>query len=164
MDAAAIHQRLKARFEAGVGDCDLHAKDPCIFIEPSAIREVCGFLRDEPELRFDSLSNQTGVDYKAKGKIQVVYHLYSYPRRHSIVLKVDVPRDNPVLSSVEGIWKTANWLEREIYDLVGVSFEGHSDLRRLLMPEDWIGHPLRKDFVEPEEYHGINTRRESLLR
>ena len=164
MDAAAIHQRLKARFEAGVGDCDLKAKDPCIFIEPAAILEVCRFLHDEPDLSFDSLSNQSGVDYKAKGVIEVVYHLYSYQHRHWIVLKVDAPRDNPVMPTVESVWKAANWLEREIYDLLGVTFEGHSDLRRLLMPEDWIGYPLRKDFVEPESYHGISTRRESLLR
>lgn len=164
MDAAAIHQRLKARFEASVGDCDLQAKDPCIAVQGAAIADVSRFLHDEPDLRFDALSNQTGVDYKAKNVIQIVYHLYSYPHRHAIVLKVDLPRDNPVVSTVEGVWKAANWLEREIYDLVGVTFEGHSDLRRLLMPEDWIGHPLRKDFVEPEEYHGISTRRESLLR
>jgi NADH-quinone oxidoreductase subunit C len=164
MDAAAIHQRLKARFEANVGDCDLQAKDPFIRLEPAAILAVCQFLRDEPDLQFDALSNETGVDYKAKGVIEVVYHLYSYPHRHAIVLKVDAPRDNPVVPSVETVWKAANWLEREIYDLLGVTFEGHSDLRRLLMPEDWIGYPLRKDFVEPEEYHGISTRRESLLR
>ena len=164
MDAAAIHQRLKARFEANVGDCDLQAKDPFIRVEPAAILEVCRFLRDEPDLQFDVLSNETGVDYKAKGIIEVVYHLYSYPHRHALVLKVDAPRDNPVVPSVETVWKAANWLEREIYDLLGVTFEGHSDLRRLLMPEDWIGYPLRKDFVEPEEYHGISTRRESLLR
>jgi len=164
MDAAAIHQRLKARLEANVGDCDLQAKDPFIRVEPAAILEVCRFLRDEPDLQFDVLSNETGVDYKAKGIIEVVYHLYSYPHRHALVLKVDAPRDNPVVPSVETVWKAANWLEREIYDLLGVTFEGHSDLRRLLMPEDWIGYPLRKDFVEPEEYHGISTRRESLLR
>ncbi len=164
MDAAAIHQRLKARFEANVGDCDLQAKDPFIRIEPAAIVEVSQFLRDEADLQFDALSNETGVDYKAKDVIEVVYHLYSYPHRHSIVLKVDAPRDNPVVPTVENVWKAANWLEREIYDLLGVTFEGHSDLRRLLMPEDWIGYPLRKDFVEPEEYHGISTRRESLLR
>jgi len=164
MDAAAIHQRLKARFEAGVGDCDLQAKDPFIRVDPAAIVDVCRFLRDESDLQFDSLSNETGVDYKAKGVIEVVYHLYSYPHRHAIVLKVDAPRDTPVVPTVETVWKAANWLEREIYDLLGVTFEGHSDLRRLLMPEDWIGHPLRKDFVEPEEYHGISTRRESLLR
>lgn len=164
MDAAAIHQRLKARFEANVGDCDLQAKDPFIRIAPAAIVDVCQFLRDEIDLQFDALSNETGVDYKAKGVIEVVYHLYSYPHRHSIVLKVDAPRDHPVVPTVEGVWKAANWLEREIFDLLGVTFEGHSDLRRLLMPEDWIGYPLRKDFVEPEEYHGISTRRESLLR
>ena len=164
MDAAAIHQRLKARFEAKVGVCDLQAKDPWISVEPAAVVEVCRFLHDDAELRFDCLSNQSAVDFKAKEIIQVVYHLYSYPHRHQIVLKVDLPRDNPVVATVEGIWKAANWLEREIYDLMGVTFDGHSDLRRLLMPEDWIGHPARKDFVEPEEYHGISTRRESLLR
>ncbi len=164
MDAAAIHERLKARFEARVGDCDLKAKDPFTLIQPAAIAEVCRFLHDDPDLRFDCLSNQSGVDYKAKGVIEVVYHLYSYPHRHRIVLKVDAPRDNPVVPTVEGVWKAANWLEREIFDLLGVVFDGHPDLRRILMPEDWIGYPLRKDFVEPEEYHGISTRRESLLR
>jgi NADH-quinone oxidoreductase subunit C len=164
MDAAAIHQRLKARFEAAVGDCHAEAKDPWVPIEPMAIAEVCRYLHDDPDLAFDALSNQSGVDYKAKDVIEVVYHLFSYRHRHAIVLKVDVPRDNPVMPTVEGVWKAANWLEREIFDLLGVTFTGHPDLRRLLMPEDWIGHPLRKDFVEPEEYHGINTRRESLLR
>jgi NADH-quinone oxidoreductase subunit C len=164
MDAAGIHQRLKARFEAGVGDCDLQSKDPSIAVTPAAIVEVCRFLRDEPDLRFDCLSNESGVDYKAKGVIEVVYHLFSYPHRHHIALKVDTPRDAAQVPSVEQVWKAANWLEREIYDLLGVVFGGHSDLRRLLMPEDWVGHPLRKDFVEPEEYHGISTRRESLLR
>jgi NADH-quinone oxidoreductase subunit C len=164
MDAATIHQRLKARFEAAVGDCNLQAKDPWITIQPAPVVEICRFLRDEPDLAFDCLSNQSGVDYNAKGQIQIVYHLYSYRHRHWIVLKVDLPRDNPVMPTVESVWKAANWHEREIYDLLGVTFEGHPDLRRLLMPEDWIGHPLRKDFVEPEEYHGISTRRETLLR
>jgi len=164
MDAAAIHQRLKARFEDHVGDCDTAAKDPSIMVSPAAIVPVCQFLKDEPDLAFDALSNESGVDYKAKNVIEVVYHLYSYGQRHSIVLKVDAPRDNPVVPTVEHVWKAANWLEREIYDLLGVTFEGHTDLRRLLLPEDWVGHPLRKDYVEPEEYHGISTRRESLLK
>lgn len=164
MDAAAIHQRLKARFEAVVGDCHLQVADPTIHVQPAAIADVCRFLRDDPDLRFDCLTNQSGVDFKARDAIAVVYHLYSYTHRHGIVLQVETPRDNPVVPTVENVWMTANWLEREIYDLLGVTFDGHSDLRRLLMPEDWIGHPLRKDFVEPEEYHGISTRRESLLR
>ncbi|MFN8624956.1 MAG: NADH-quinone oxidoreductase subunit C [Candidatus Binatia bacterium] len=164
MEATGIHERLKARFEAGVGDCTATAKDPYIAIGAAVLPAVCRYLHDDPDLRFDCLSNQTGIDYKAKERIQIVYHLYSYAHRHRIVLKVDVPRDTPALPTVEGVWKAANWLEREIFDLLGVTFDGHSDLRRLLMPEDWIGHPLRKDFVEPEEYHGINTSRESLLR
>src|SRR5216684_4062453 len=105
MDAAAIYQRLKARFEAGVGDCDLQAKDPVIFVQPGAIVEVSKFLHDEPDLAFDCLSNQSGVDYKAKGVIEVVFHLYSYTHRHSVVLKVDAPRDNPVVPTVESVWK-----------------------------------------------------------
>src|SRR6185295_656094 len=120
MEAAAIHQRLTARFEAGVGACTLQGKDPSIAIEPAALVEVCRFLHDEPDLHFDSLSNQSGVDYKAKDVIQVVYHLYSYLHRHWIVLKVDTPRDQPVVPSVETVWKAANWHEREIFDLLGV--------------------------------------------
>ena len=164
MDAAAIHQRLAERFGSSLLECNLQAKDPYIVVEPSAIRDVCACLRDEPDLAFDALSNQSGVDYKAKDAIQVVYHLFSYTHRHWIVLKVDAPRDNPVVPSVQSVWKAANWHEREIFDLLGVTFTDHPDLRRILMPEDWVGHPLRKDFVEPLEYHGISTRRESLLR
>lgn len=164
MDAAAIHARLQARFGTAIGDCQTAAKDPSITVAPEAIVDVCRLLRDDPDLQFDCLSNQSGVDYPARSAIQVVYHLYSYARRHTIVLKVDVPRQAPALPSAIEVWPAANWLEREIYDLLGVTFTGHPDLRRLLMPEDWVGHPLRKDFVEPESYHGISTRRESLLR
>jgi NADH-quinone oxidoreductase subunit C len=77
------------------------------------------------------------------------------------VLKIKLPREEPRVATVENIWKSANWMEREIFDLLGVNFEGHSDMRRILMPEDWPGYPLRKDFVEPQEYHGISTVRES---
>ncbi len=164
MDATSIHERLKARFGEQISACDLEARDPWIAVEASAIAEVSRFLHDEADLAFDSLSNQTGVDMKAENLLLVVYHLFSYTHRHRLVLKVSVARDVALVPTVEWVWKAANWLEREIYDLVGIEFTGHSDLRRLLMPEDWVGHPLRKDFVEPEEYHGISTRRESLLR
>lgn len=164
MDAKSIHERLKARFGEQIPACGLEAMDPWVAVAPEAIVEVSRFLHDEPDLFFDSLSNLSGVDLKNDNLLQVVYHLYSYKHRHRLVLKVSVARDTAVMPSVEWVWKAANWLEREAYDLVGIEFTGHSDLRRLLMPEDWIGHPLRKDFVEPEEYHGISTRRESLLR
>lgn len=164
MEAAKIYERLKAKFGESVGDADLEAKDPWILVPPQAIRDVCRYLCDDPDLRFDSLSNESGVDYKNEGYVEVVYHLYSYTFRHLAVLKVRTPRDEAVIPSVESVWKAAIWLEREIFDLLGVTFTEHPDLRRLLMPEDWVGYPLRKDFVEPDEYHGISTRRESLLR
>jgi len=164
MGARELYERLVARFGARIAGCNLEAKDPWVVVEADAIPEVAAYLRDDPELAFDVLSNLTGVDWKAESRLEVVYHLYSYRHRHSLVLKVSVPREAPRVPTVAGVWKAANWLEREAYDLLGIEFAGHPDLRRLLMPEDWVGHPLRKDFVEPDEYHGISTRRESLLR
>lgn len=165
MTAGEIYQKVKECFtEEQVSDLNDKALDPYFLIKPEAIRDICRYLKEDPAFAFDCLSNMSGVDYLKEGKIQVVYHLYSYTHRRKIVLKVDLPRDNPVMPTVEDIWKTANWQEREIYDLLGVTFTGHPDLRRILMPEDWVGHPLRKDFTEPEEYHGISTRRESLLK
>lgn len=164
MEAKEIHERIQARVGEGFLESVLDAKDPFVRVPPEVLLDLCCFLREDPDLRFEALSNVSGVDYRAEGVIEVVYHLYSYTHRHMVVLKVRVPRDEPVLPSVESVWKAANWHEREVYDLLGVRFAGHPDLRRLLMPEDWVGHPLRKDFVEPSEYHGISTRRESLLR
>ncbi len=164
MTASEIHQKVKERFAEQADDLNDKALDSCFLVKSEVIKEICRYLKEEPTLAFDCLSNMSGVDYLKEDKLQVVYHLYSYTHRHKIVLKVDLPRDNSVMPTVEDIWKTANWQEREIYDLLGVTFTGHPDLRRILMPEDWPGHPLRKDFVEPEEYHGISTRRESLLK
>ena len=164
MTPVEVYQKVKERFGEAIESFNEKALDPYIVVKPDAVVEVCRFLKEDPSLAFDCLSNMSGVDFIKEGKLQVVSHLYSYPHRHSCVVKVDVPRENPTMPSLEGIWKAANWQEREIYDLVGVIFAGHSDLRRILMPEDWVGHPLRKDFVEPEEYHGISTRRESLLK
>jgi NADH-quinone oxidoreductase subunit C len=162
VDAAAIHQQLTERFGDAVGALE-SGFDPAIRVAPAAIRDVCRFLKTEKDLAFDCLSNESGVDYPARNEIEVVYHLFSYPLRHTCVLKVSVPRDNPAMPTVAPVWRTAIWQEREIFDLLGVVFEGHPDLRRLLLPEDWVGHPLRKDFVEPTEYHGISTKRESML-
>jgi NADH-quinone oxidoreductase subunit C len=78
-------------------------------------------------------------------------------------LKVDLPREAPSVATMEGVWKAANWLEREVFDLFGVNFIGHSDQRRIMLPEDWVGHPLRKDYVEQEEYDGISTQRAPLV-
>ena len=159
MEAVHVYERVKQRFPDKVLEVSDKKPDPFAVIEPGAIVEVSRFLRDDPETAMDCLSNETGVDYK--DRIEVVYHLYSYRYRHGCVLKVKLPRDDPTVATVEEIWKSANWMEREIFDLLGVTFEGHSDMRRILMPEDWPGYPLRKDFVEPLEYHGISTVRES---
>lgn len=159
LSSPEIYARLAARFEAKLLETVDREPDPFVVVEPGSILEIARFLRDEPELEMDCLSNQSGVDYR--DRIEVVYHLFSYRHRHSAVLKVKLAREEPRVPSVETVWKSANWMEREIFDLLGVNFEGHPDLRRILMPEDWIGYPLRKDFVEPKEYHGISTVRES---
>ncbi len=164
MDAASIHSRLRDKFADKVLSVEESAKDPFAVVEPGAIRDMCAYLRDAEDLQFDVLTNQSGVDYRAEGYLEVVYHLYSYTHRHYAILKVRVPHDAAVVPSVDSVWPAANWLEREIFDLLGVTFSDHPDLRRILMPEDWVGYPLRKDFVEPDEYHGISTTRESLLR
>ena len=165
LDAGAIHARLRDHFGDTMGDLTGTRPDNMgATVVPAAVADVCRFLKDEPGLDLDCLSNLSGVDYPKRGVIEVVYHLYSYTHRHLFCLKVDAPRDNPVVPSVAHLWSHADWQEREVFDLLGVTFEGHPDLRRILMPEDWPGHPLRKDFVEPEEYHGISTSRESLLK
>jgi len=164
MSSAEIVDRLRDRFGDRIGDFDDKAGDPFVCVHADAIQEICRFLKHDDALAFDALSNLSGVDYPKNGAIQVVYHLYSYRHRHTIVLKVNANREDAVVPTLAGVWRAANWLEREVFDLLGVRFEGHPELRRLLMPEDWVGHPLRKDFVEPEEYHGIKTSRESLMK
>ncbi len=159
MEALAIYQRLKDQFGDQILEIVDRKTDPYCVIAPDAVVEVARFMRDDPEIAMDCLSNQSGVDYK--DRMEVVYHLFSYAKRHGAVLKVKLPRENPAVETVEKLWSSANWMEREIFDLIGVNFTGHSDLRRILLPEDWVGHPLRKDFVEPLEYHGISTVRES---
>lgn len=164
LDAAGIHARLRERFPDAVGPLEGEGRNASAVVEPGHIANVCRVAKTEPALRFDCLSNLSGVDYPKLQHIQVVYHLFSYPLRHWMVLKVNAPRDNPVVPTVSGVWRAADWQEREVFDLLGITFTGHPDLRRILMPEDWPGHPLRKDFVEPQEYHGIATSRESLLK
>ena len=164
MEAAEIHRRLRDKLGNAVEPTLQEGDWPTCELRAAAVAEACRFLRDDPDLRFDCLSNLSAVDRKAADQIEVYYHLFSYAHRHTFVLKASAPRLDPTLPTVSEVWPIANWLEREAFDLMGVTFVGHPDLRRILMPEDWVGHPLRKDFVEPEEYHGISTRRESLLK
>ena len=163
MQPAEIFSRLENQFSGKVRGFKADVPEPYLLVDAPAIVEVCLFLRDDADLKFEVLSDQTAVDWPKEEKIQLVYHLYSYIGRHQIVLKVDLPRDNPKIATVENVWKVANWFEREIFDLFGVVFEGHSDLRRILLPEDWEGYPLRKDYIEQEEYDGISTQRAPLV-
>lgn len=134
---------------------------PAILINPEMIVEVCEELRDNEKTWFDFLSCLSGIDHGAEGnKFSVVYHLASIPYNRQLVLKVVKehsrdPEDLPVFNSVSSVWHTAEWHEREAYDLVGIMFEGHPDMRRILLPDDWEGYPLRKDYQAAEEYKGI---------
>ncbi len=157
MTPQEIHSTLSGQF----GDALLDAKlegviDPFIKIAPAKIHEVARFLRDDSRLLFDSLMLVSGMDYTG-GKLGVVYHLDSMKLNHKIVLKVEVTVDQPHVQSVESVWKTANWHEREAYDMYGIIFDGHPDLRRILMPDDWEGYPLRKDYKVPEFYNGMKV-------
>ena len=134
---------------------------PALLIRPDAIARVCLELRNNPKTYFDFLSCLTGVDYGSEPAIfGVVYHLASIPYQRQLTLKVSKENDRgddnlPTFPSVSAVYRTADWHEREAYDLVGIFFEGHPDLRRILMPDDWEGFPLRKDYKNAEYYKGI---------
>ncbi len=163
MTTQEIHERLKAKFGEAVGPLSEPKIDALCVVKREAIVEVCRFLKAEPGLDIDFLEDETAVDWPKKNVIEVVYHLLSYRHRHGIVLKVEADRAAPSVPSVEGVWKTANWFEREIYDLFGVDFPGHPDLRRIMLPDDWVGHPLRKDYQEAGGWHGMSNVRENPL-
>lgn len=161
MTPAEIHRLLTERFGDAILGFRADLRSPAIEIRPEGLREVATLLRDDPATRFDFLRCLSGVDDVAS--LRVVYHLFSYPLRHNLALEVKLDRECPEVESVESLWPTANWYEREAWDLFGVRFLGHPDLRRLLLPEDWVGHPLRKDYERPPTYHGILTRREGVV-
>ncbi|HZZ86117.1 MAG TPA: NADH-quinone oxidoreductase subunit C [Anaeromyxobacteraceae bacterium] len=163
MTTNEIHEKLKARFGDAVGPLSEPKIDPFVVVQAAKLPEIARFLRDEPGLGLDFLENLSGVDYPKRNVIEVVYHLFSYGLKHGIVLKVEADRAGPRVPSVEAVWKSANWMEREAYDLLGVIFEGHPDLRRVLLPDDWEGYPLRKDYQEHGGYHGISNVRENPL-
>ena len=176
MSGPSFVDQLKQKFGDQITGANLDNVDPWIEVAPEGIVAVATHLRDEPSLAFDYLNSVTAVDYlhidekkaaKAEWQphLEVVYHLFSMQHKHSLVLKVMLPRwmddqpgELPEVPSVAGVWSTADWHERECYDLFGVRFTGHPNLKRILCPEDWVGHPLRKDYEMPLEYHGIRGR------
>lgn len=174
MTAEEIHALLVEQFGAEkITGSNLEALDPWVEVAADAIAEVGEFLKHDDRLQLDHLNNLCGVDYcepdekKAKKfghdpHLEVVYHLSSYALKHKITIKVLLPRwkndsegELPEVSTVSGVWKIADWHEREAFDLYGISFSGHPNLTRILCAEDWVGYPLRKDYEFPLEYHGI---------
>jgi len=118
-----------------------------IYVERSAIREACSLLRDDPACPFNFFSDVTCVDrYPSEPRFEVVYHLLSIPQKERVRLKVRLAGDAPSLESITSVWPAANFFEREVFDLFGIRFTGHPFLRRIQMPENWEGHPLRKDY------------------
>jgi NADH-quinone oxidoreductase subunit C len=118
-----------------------------IYVERQHIREACSLLRDHPEVPFNFLSDVTCVDwYPSEPRFEVVYHLLSIAKKERVRLKVRLDGSSPVVESITAVWPGANYFEREVFDLFGIRFTGHPYLRRLLMPEDWEGNPLRKDY------------------
>jgi NADH-quinone oxidoreductase subunit C len=156
VEAQAIFDMLKGKFGDAVVELQGEGFSPAfVVVAPAEVNAVARFLRDDAALSFDSLMCLSGVDYKEK--FAVAYHLHSMKHRHAIGLKTMLPRENPSLPTVDDVWPAANFHEREAFDLFGIAFVGSKDLRRILLPEDWEGHPLRKDYKYPDFYHGIKV-------
>lgn len=154
LNAQEIFEKLKGKFGSDIVELQADTCNPPFAVVSSGkIREIARFLKDDPALSFDSLMCLSGVEYKEG--FAVAYHLHSMEHRHAIGIKAMIPRENPSILSVDEVWKAAIYQEREAFDLMGIVFEGACDTQRILLPDDWEGHPLRKDYVYPESYHGI---------
>jgi NADH-quinone oxidoreductase subunit C len=130
-----------------------------LVIHADDLLTVLNYLQQNPACYFDQLTCITGVDNGPQANtMEVIYHLYSIPFNQSLVLKVVLDRANPIVESIVAVWQSANWLEREVFDMYGIQFKNHPDLRRILMPADWQGFPLRKDYQEQDTYRGIELK------
>ena len=136
--------------------------DIMIEVNKDEIVSVMERLRQDADMRFDSLLNQMGVDYG--DRLAVIYNLFSFALNRKITVKAYIDRQDPEIASIEAVFKGANWFERETYDMFGINFTGHSNLKRILLPDDWEGHPLRKDYKYPEEYNGIDNKPRSIFK
>ena len=147
-------EQIKLKFEQSIIETHAFRGDETVVIRPSALLEVAAFLKDTPELAFNFLMDLTAVDYLffAGGRIQkefrfeVVYHFYSLKHNHRVRIKVPVDEKTPEVDTLTDLWPSANWYEREVWDMYGIRFKGHPNLKRILMYEEFNGHPLRKDY------------------
>jgi len=148
-------EKLGEQFPGAFFEARRFRNELTIYVPVEAIVAVCTFLRDDEELNFNYLSDLTGNDWPDRDpRFEVIYHLYSLEHYTRLRLKVRVLEEEPKVPTVTGVWGTANWHEREVFDMFGIDFEGHPDLRRILLPDEWLGHPLRQDYAigweEPE--------------
>lgn len=155
---------IEARFPGALLARDAEGSHPSITVEPQAWRDVARFLRHDPRTGFNFLRCVSALDLHPEPLVELVYDLIAmqpdgagglWRNAGTIAIRVRLPRDGASVASVADIWPAAEWHEREAFDLMGVRFEGHPDLRRILCPDDWVGHPLRKDYQYPTEYDGI---------
>lgn len=152
-----IHDRLAGVFGPAILEYQDIGTDPATKVKAESLLDIAAFLASDPDLSFDMLLLVSGCDYGPGKPLGAVYHIYSHRHLHRVVIKVDLPRDNPVVPSVVAVWRGADWLERETFDMYGITFEGHPDHRRILCPDDWDGWPLRKDYVVQEYYQGVRV-------
>jgi NADH-quinone oxidoreductase subunit C len=147
MDSSAVIATLGSLVHGATYDAAVSVDVPAIYVPANRLVDTCIALRDAPSLRFDFLADVIGVDYLPREpRYEIVYHLVSLPNRLRLRVKVRVPGSEAHVPTVQAVWPAANWHEREVWDMFGIFFDDHPDLRRLLMPEDWEGHPQRKDY------------------
>jgi len=140
-------EKLKERFPDSILDVSFFRGETTIVVKKEDIIEISSFLCNDADLSYNFLSDLCCVDYMGREpRFEVVYHLFSIKRKKRLRIKAPISSNHQVISSVYSVWKTADWLERECYDMYGIGFEDHPDLRRILLPDDWEGHPLRKDY------------------
>jgi len=147
MEREALQQAIKAKFpETEVGDSATQL--PEIKFSHAKFREAMQWLHDDEAFSLDFPMSMTAVDWPEEKKITCVYHLYSMKHGHKLVVKVDADREKPSVPTVSDLWKGCDWFEREVFDLFGVVFEDHPDMRRIMLTDDWVGYPLRKDYKD----------------
>ncbi|MEE8336022.1 MAG: NADH-quinone oxidoreductase subunit C [Candidatus Neomarinimicrobiota bacterium] len=154
MNPVEIKKLISAEFPDAIVENE-SLQEYQIELKPESWLEIAKYLRTEPKLSFDQLECITGVDLGEDQVLQSRYNFHSLKLRHKLEIIISLDRKKPKLASIEQIWRLGDWFEREIYDMYGIVFEGHRDLRRILLPEDWEGWPLRKNYETPETYHGI---------
>jgi NADH-quinone oxidoreductase subunit C len=149
MTSEEIVESIKANLPDAIKDTALPQGDAVVFVAPEYLQKVAVFLRDSPSLKFDYLSDICGVDYlneEREPRFEAVYQLYSIDHQHSIRVRVGIEEENPSVPTVSELWKGALYPEQELFDMFGIHFEGHPKNERLIMPKEWSGHPLRKDY------------------